>query len=172
MEKIIGIDLGTTNSCVAVKEGDNVTVIPNPEGNRTTPSVVAFTKEGERLVGQLAKRQAIVNPERTVISIKRKMGSDFKVNIDNNQYTPQQISSMILQKLKSDAEEYLGGKITKAVITCPAYFTDAQRQATKDAGTIAGLEVMSAKERSLLEDIAKETNVSVKAKGGIFDKFK
>ena len=142
MEKIIGIDLGTTNSCVAVKEGDNVTVIPNPEGNRTTPSVVAFTKEGERLVGQLAKRQAIVNPERTVISIKRKMGSDFKVNIDNNQYTPQQISSMILQKLKSDAEEYLGGKITKAVITCPAYFTDAQRQATKDAGTIAGLEVM------------------------------
>jgi molecular chaperone DnaK len=142
MEKIIGIDLGTTNSCVAVKEGDNVTVIPNPEGNRTTPSVVAFTKEGERLVGQLAKRQAIVNPERTVISIKRKMGSDYKVNIDNNQYTPQQISSMILQKLKSDAEEYLGSKITKAVITCPAYFTDAQRQATKDAGTIAGLEVM------------------------------
>ena len=142
MEKIIGIDLGTTNSCVAVKEGDNVTVIPNPEGNRTTPSVVAFTKEGERLVGQLAKRQAIVNPERTVISIKRKMGSDYKVSIDNSQYTPQQISSMILQKLKSDAEEYLGTKITKAVITCPAYFTDAQRQATKDAGTIAGLEVM------------------------------
>lgn len=142
MEKIIGIDLGTTNSCVAVKEGDNVTVIPNPEGSRTTPSVVAFTKDNERLVGQLAKRQAIVNPDRTVISIKRKMGSDYKVKIDDQQYTPQQISSMILQKLKRDAEEYLGTKITKAVITCPAYFTDAQRQATKDAGTIAGLEVM------------------------------
>lgn len=143
MEKIIGIDLGTTNSCVAVKEGDNVTVIPNPEGGRTTPSVVAFTKDGgERLVGQLAKRQAIVNPDRTVISIKREMGSDYKVKIDGQQYTPQQISSMILQKLKRDAEEYLGTTVTKAVITCPAYFTDAQRQATKDAGTIAGLEVM------------------------------
>ncbi|MDO5563227.1 MAG: molecular chaperone DnaK [Synergistaceae bacterium] len=142
MEKIIGIDLGTTNSCVAVKEGDNVTVIPNPEGSRTTPSVVAFTKDNERLVGQLAKRQAIVNPDRTVMSIKRKMGSDYKVKIDDQQYTPQQISSMILQKLKRDAEEYLGTKVTKAVITCPAYFTDAQRQATKDAGTIAGLEVM------------------------------
>ncbi len=143
MEKIIGIDLGTTNSCVAVKEGDNVTVIPNPEGGRTTPSVVAFTKDGnERLVGQLAKRQAIVNPDRTVISIKREMGSDYKVNIDGQKYTPQQISSMILQKLKRDAEEYLGTSVTKAVITCPAYFTDAQRQATKDAGTIAGLEVL------------------------------
>jgi len=141
MEKIIGIDLGTTNSCVAVKEGDNVTVIPNPEGSRTTPSVVAFTKEGEKLVGQLAKRQAIVNPDRTVISIKREMGTDYKVEIDGQKYTPQQISAMILQKLKNDAEEYLGQKITKAVITCPAYFTDAQRQATKDAGTIAGLEV-------------------------------
>jgi molecular chaperone DnaK len=143
MEKIIGIDLGTTNSCVAVKEGDNVTVIPNPEGGRTTPSVVAFSKDGnERLVGQLAKRQAIVNPDRTIISIKRHMGSDYKVTIDGQKYTPQQISSMILQKLKRDAEEYLGTTVTKAVITCPAYFTDAQRQATKDAGTIAGLEVL------------------------------
>ncbi|MEA4872308.1 MAG: molecular chaperone DnaK [Synergistaceae bacterium] len=143
MEKVIGIDLGTTNSCVAVKEGDNVTVIPNPEGGRTTPSVVAFTKDGnERLVGQLAKRQAIVNPDRTIISIKREMGSDYKVTIDGQKYTPQQISSMILQKLKRDAEEYLGTTVTKAVITCPAYFTDAQRQATKDAGTIAGLEVL------------------------------
>ncbi|MGD9666178.1 MAG: molecular chaperone DnaK [Synergistaceae bacterium] len=143
MEKIIGIDLGTTNSCVAVKEGDNVTVIPNPEGGRTTPSVVAFTKDGnERLVGQLAKRQAIVNPDRTIISIKREMGSDHKITIDGQKYTPQQISSMILQKLKRDAEEYLGTTVTKAVITCPAYFTDAQRQATKDAGTIAGLEVL------------------------------
>lgn len=142
MEKIIGIDLGTTNSCVAVKEGDNVTVIPNPEGGRTTPSVVAFTKDGERVVGQLAKRQAIVNPDRTIMSIKRHMGSDYKVNIDGQQYTPQQISSMILQKLKRDAEEYLGATVNKAVITCPAYFTDAQRQATKDAGTIAGLEVL------------------------------
>ena len=142
MEKIIGIDLGTTNSCVAVKEGDNVTVIPNPEGARTTPSIVAFTKDNERLVGQLAKRQAIVNPDRTVISIKREMGSDFKVKIDDQQYSPQQISSMILQKLKRDAEEYLGSAVTKAVITCPAFFTDAQRQATKDAGTIAGLEVL------------------------------
>lgn len=142
MEKIIGIDLGTTNSCLAVKEGDNVTVIPNPEGGRTTPSVVAFTKEGERIVGQLAKRQAIVNPDRTIMSIKRHMGTDYKVNIDGQQYTPQQISSMILQKLKRNAEEYLGGTVSKAVITCPAYFTDAQRQATKDAGTIAGLEVL------------------------------
>lgn len=142
MEKIIGIDLGTTNSCVAVKEGDNVVVIPNPEGGRTTPSVVAFTKDGERLVGQLAKRQAVVNPDRTVMSIKRHMGSDYKVTVDSQQYTPQQISSMILQKLKRDAEEYLGTTVTKAVITCPAYFTDAQRQATKDAGTIAGLEVL------------------------------
>ena len=140
--KVIGIDLGTTNSCVAVKEGDNITVIPNTEGNRTTPSVVAFTKEGERLVGQLAKRQAIVNTERTVISIKRKMGSDHKVRIDDKSYSPQEISAMVLQKLKRDAEEYLGSTVTQAVITCPAYFTDAQRQATKDAGTIAGLEVL------------------------------
>lgn len=142
MEKIIGIDLGTTNSCVAVKEGDSVVVIPNPEGGRTTPSVVAFTKDGERLVGQLAKRQAVVNPDRTIMSIKRHMGSDYKVTVDSQQYTPQQISSMILQKLKRDAEEYLGTTVNKAVITCPAYFTDAQRQATKDAGTIAGLEVL------------------------------
>jgi molecular chaperone DnaK len=140
--KVIGIDLGTTNSCVAVKEGDNITVIPNAEGNRTTPSVVAFTKEGERLVGQLAKRQAIVNTDRTVISIKRKMGTDHKVKIDEKGYSPQEISAMILQKLKRDAEEYLGMPISQAVITCPAYFTDAQRQATKDAGTIAGLEVL------------------------------
>lgn len=142
MGKVIGIDLGTTNSCVAVKEGDNVTVIPNPEGQRTTPSVVAFSKDGEILVGQLAKRQAIVNPDRTVISIKRSMGSDKTVTIDGKSYTPQQISAMILQKLKKDAEEYLGTSITEAVITCPAYFTDAQRQATKDAGTIAGLNVL------------------------------
>ncbi|MDR0649691.1 MAG: molecular chaperone DnaK [Synergistaceae bacterium] len=140
--KVIGIDLGTTNSCVAVKEGDNITVIPNAEGNRTTPSVVAFTKEGERLVGQLAKRQAIVNTDRTVISIKRKMGTDHKVKIDDKGYSPQEISAMILQKLKRDAEEYLGTQVSQAVITCPAYFTDAQRQATKDAGTIAGLEVL------------------------------
>ncbi len=139
---VIGIDLGTTNSCVAVKEGDNVTVIPNPEGQRTTPSVVAFTKDGEILVGQLAKRQAIVNPDRTIISIKRSMGTDKTVTVDGKAYTPQQISAMILQKLKKDAEEYLGTAVTDAVITCPAYFTDAQRQATKDAGTIAGLNVL------------------------------
>ncbi|WP_300525869.1 molecular chaperone DnaK [Aminiphilus sp.] len=142
MAKVVGIDLGTTNSCIAVKEGDAITVIANAEGMRTTPSVVAFTKEGERLVGQLAKRQAIVNPERTVISIKRKMGTDHKVRIDDKHYTPQEISSMILQKMKRDAEEYLGEPVTKAVITVPAYFTDAQRQATKDAGAIAGLEVL------------------------------
>lgn len=140
--KVIGIDLGTTNSCVAVKEGDNITVIPNSEGSRTTPSVVAFTKENERLVGQLAKRQAIVNTDRTIISIKRRMGSDYKVRIDDKSYSPQEISAMVLQKLKRDAEEYLGTTVTNAVITCPAYFTDAQRQATKDAGTIAGLEVL------------------------------
>ncbi|MDR1885154.1 MAG: molecular chaperone DnaK [Synergistaceae bacterium] len=140
--KVIGIDLGTTNSCVAVKEGDNITVIPNAEGNRTTPSVVAFTKENERLVGQLAKRQAIVNTDRTVISIKRKMGSDYKVRVDEKAYSPQEISAMILQKMRRDAEEYLGTSVNYAVITCPAYFTDAQRQATKDAGTIAGLEVL------------------------------
>ncbi len=142
MSKVVGIDLGTTNSCIAVQEGDTVTIIPNAEGNRTTPSVVAFTKEGERLVGQLAKRQAIVNGDRTVLSIKRDMGSDRKIDIDGKRYTPQEISSMILQKLKRDAEDYLGEPVTKAVITVPAYFTDAQRQATKDAGTIAGLEVL------------------------------
>jgi len=142
MSKIIGIDLGTTNSCVAVMEGGEAVVIPNPEGNRTTPSVVAFSKDGERMVGQVAKRQAITNPDRTVISIKREMGSNYKVNIDGKGYTPQEISAMILQKLKSDAEAYLGESVSQAVITVPAYFTDAQRQATKDAGKIAGLEVM------------------------------
>ena len=142
MPKVVGIDLGTTNSCIAVQEGDNVTIIPNTEGMRTTPSVVAFTKEGERLVGQLAKRQAIVNPERTIISIKRDMGTDRTIAIDGKKHTPQEISSMILQKLKRDAEDYLGEPVRQAVITVPAYFTDAQRQATKDAGTIAGLEVL------------------------------
>ncbi len=141
MAKIIGIDLGTTNSCVAVMEGGNAVVIPNSEGARTTPSVVAFSKTGERLVGQVAKRQAITNPEKTISSIKRHMGSDYKVNIDGKSYTPQEISAMILQKLKADAEAYLGEKVTEAVITVPAYFTDAQRQATKDAGQIAGLNV-------------------------------
>ena len=141
MGKIIGIDLGTTNSCVAVFEGGEPVVIPNPEGSRTTPSVVAFTKTGERLVGQVAKRQAITNPERTVSSIKREMGTGYKVNIDSKSYTPQEISAMILQKLKADAEAYLGTTVTEAVITVPAYFSDAQRQATKDAGKIAGLEV-------------------------------
>ena len=142
MGKIIGIDLGTTNSCVAVMEGGEPVVIPNPEGNRTTPSVVAFSKNGERLVGQIAKRQAVTNPDKTVISIKRKMGSAEKVNIDGDEFTPQEISAMILQKLKADAESYLGQKVTQAVITVPAYFSDSQRQATKDAGKIAGLEVL------------------------------
>ncbi|MDE7229008.1 MAG: molecular chaperone DnaK [Oscillospiraceae bacterium] len=141
MGKIIGIDLGTTNSCVAVIEGGEPVVITNSEGSRTTPSVVAFTKDGERLVGQLAKNQAVQNPEKTVISIKRHMGSDYKVDIDGKKYTPQEISAMILQKLKNDAEGYLGEKVTDAVITVPAYFTDSQRQATKDAGQIAGLNV-------------------------------
>ncbi|MCI8537289.1 MAG: molecular chaperone DnaK [Oscillospiraceae bacterium] len=141
MSKIIGIDLGTTNSCVAVMEGGEAVVITNAEGNRTTPSVVAFSKDGERMVGQVAKRQAITNPDRTIISIKREMGSDYKVDIDGKKYTPQEISAMVLQKLKADAEAYLGEKVTEAVITFPAYFTDAQRQATKDAGKIAGLEV-------------------------------
>ena len=141
MAKIIGIDLGTTNSAVAVMEGGQSTIIPNIEGNRTTPSIVAFTKDGERLVGETAKRQAITNPDRTVASIKRHMGSDHKVTIDGKDYSPQEISAMILQKLKSDAESYLGETITEAVITVPAYFTDAQRQATKDAGRIAGLDV-------------------------------
>jgi len=141
MSKIIGIDLGTTNSCVAVMEGGEAVVIPNAEGNRTTPSVVAFSKTGERMVGQVAKRQAVTNHERTVSSIKREMGSNYKVSIDSKNYTPQEISAMILQKLKADAEAYLGGAVTEAVITVPAYFTDAQRQATKDAGKIAGLDV-------------------------------
>jgi len=142
MGKVIGIDLGTTNSCVAVMEGGEPVVIPNAEGNRTTPSIVAFSKTGERLVGQVAKRQAITNPERTVISIKRDMGTDRKVKIDDKDYTPQEISAMVLQKLKDDAEAYLGEKVTQAVLTVPAYFSDSQRQATKDAGRIAGLEVL------------------------------
>lgn len=141
MGKIIGIDLGTTNSCVAVMEGGETVVIPNAEGARTTPSVVAFSKNGERMVGQVAKRQAITNPDRTISSIKREMGSNYKVNIDGKAYTPQEISAMVLQKLKADAEAYLGQTVTEAVITVPAYFTDAQRQATKDAGKIAGLDV-------------------------------
>ena len=141
MSKIIGIDLGTTNSCVSVMEGGEATVIPNAEGHRTTPSVVASSKTGERMVGQVAKRQAVTNPDRTISSIKREMGSDYKVEIDGKKYTPQEISAMILQKLKADAEAYLGEPVTEAVITVPAYFTDAQRQATKDAGKIAGLDV-------------------------------
>ncbi len=142
MAKVIGIDLGTTNSCVAVMEGGEPVVIANAEGARTTPSVVAFQKDGSRVVGQVAKRQAVANPDKTVISIKRKMGSDYKVKIDEKAYSPQEISAMVLSKLKADAEAYLGGKVTDAVITCPAYFTDAQRQATKDAGKIAGLNVL------------------------------
>lgn len=141
MSKVIGIDLGTTNSCVAVMEGGEPTVIPNAEGNRTTPSIVGFSKDGERLVGQVAKRQAVTNPEKTVISIKRHMGSDYREQIDGKNYSPQEISAMILQKLKQDAENYLGESVTEAVITVPAYFSDSQRQATKDAGKIAGLEV-------------------------------
>ena len=142
MGRIIGIDLGTTNSCVAIMEGGEAVVIPNAEGGRTTPSVVAFSKTGERLVGQIAKRQAITNPDRTISSIKRQMGTDHKIKIDDKTYTPQEISAMILQKLKTDAESYLGGPVTQAVITVPAYFSDSQRQATKDAGKIAGLEVL------------------------------
>lgn len=142
MAKVLGIDLGTTNSCMAVMEGGEPVVIPNAEGGRTTPSVVAFSKTGERMVGQVAKRQAVANPDRTVVSIKRRMGTNYKVSIDDKQYTPQEISAMILQKMKADAEAYLGEKIEKAVITVPAYFSDAQRQATKDAGRIAGLEVL------------------------------
>lgn len=142
MGKVIGIDLGTTNSCVAIMEGGQAVVIPNAEGSRITPSVVAFTKSGERLVGEIAKRQAITNPDRTIRSIKRKMGSDYRVYIDDKEYTPQEISAMVLQKLKADAEAYLGEKVTQAVITVPAYFTDSQRQATKDAGRIAGLDVL------------------------------
>ncbi len=142
MAKVIGIDLGTTNSCVAVMEGGEPVVIPNAEGSRTTPSVVAFQKDGTRVVGQVAKNQAVANPDKTVISIKRHMGSDYKVKIDDKSYSPQEISAMILSKLKADAEAYLGSKVTDAVITCPAYFTDSQRQATKDAGKIAGLNVL------------------------------
>ena len=142
MSKIIGIDLGTTNSCVAVMEGGKPTVIANAEGDRTTPSVVAYTKEGERLVGKVAKRQAIVNHDNTVISIKREMGTNFKAKLNGKEYTPQEVSAMILGKLKADAESYLGEKVTQAVITVPAYFNDSQRQATKDAGKIAGLEVL------------------------------
>ena len=141
MAKVIGIDLGTTNSCVAVLEGGEPTVIANAEGNRTTPSIVGFAKNGERLVGETAKRQAVTNPDRTVTSIKRHMGEDFSVEIDGKKYTPQDISAMILSKLKTDAEAYLGEKVTEAVITVPAYFSDAQKQATKDAGKIAGLDV-------------------------------
>ena len=141
MSRTIGIDLGTTNSCVAVMEGGEAVVIPNAEGGRTTPSVVAFSKTGERLVGNLAKRQAVTNHDRTITSIKRQMGTNYKVSIDGHKYTPQEISAMILQKLKADAESYLGEPVTDAVITVPAYFTDAQRQATKDAGKIAGLNV-------------------------------
>ena len=141
MGKIIGIDLGTTNSCVAVMEGGEAVVIPNSEGARTTPSVVAFNKQGERIVGQTAKNQAVTNAGRTIISIKRHMGSDYRVNIEGKQYSPQEVSAMILQKLKADAEAYIGSPVTDAVITVPAYFTDAQRQATKDAGKIAGLNV-------------------------------
>ena len=141
MSKIIGIDLGTTNSCVAVMEGGEAVVIPNSEGARTTPSVVGVSKNGDRLIGQVAKRQAVTNYDNTVISIKRHMGSDYKAHMGGKDYTPQEISAMILQKLKADAEAYLGEKVTEAVITVPAYFTDAQRQATKDAGQIAGLTV-------------------------------
>ena len=143
MAKVIGIDLGTTNSCVATLEGGEPVVIANAEGARTTPSVVAFAKDGsERMIGVVAKRQAVTNSERTFLSIKRHMGSDWKETIDDTEYTPQEISAMILQKLKADAEAYLGEEVTQAVVTCPAYFTDAQRKATKDAGRIAGLEVL------------------------------
>ena len=175
MSKIIGIDLGTTNSCVAVLEGGDPVVIPNSEGGRTTPSVVAF-KDNERLVGTIAKRQAITNPERTISSIKREMGSSYKVRIDGKDYTPQEISAMILQKLKADAESYLGEKVTQAVITVPAYFTDSQRQATKDAGRIAGLEVLriinEPTAASLAYGLDKETNQKILVYdlgGGTFD---
>jgi molecular chaperone DnaK len=175
-EKIIGIDLGTTNSCVAVLEGGEPVVIPNPEGARTTPSVVAFAKDGERLVGQIAKRQAVTNPDKTITSIKREMGTDFKVSIDNKKYTPQEISAMILQKLKADAEAYLGEKVEKAVITVPAYFSDSQRQATKDAGKIAGLEVLriinEPTAASLAYGLDKEDNQTIliyDLGGGTFD---
>ena len=165
MGKIIGIDLGTTNSCVAVMEGGEPVVIPNAEGNRTTPSVVAFSKNGERLVGQIAKRQAVTNPDNTVISIKREMGTNKKVNIEGDEFSPQEISAMILQKLKTDAENYLGQKVTQAVITVPAYFSDSQRQATKDAGKIAGLEVL----RIINEPTADQKIMIYDLGGGTFD---
>ncbi|MFZ7121046.1 MAG: molecular chaperone DnaK [Eubacteriaceae bacterium] len=175
-EKIIGIDLGTTNSCVSVLEGGEPVVIPNQEGNRTTPSVVAFSKDGERLAGQVAKRQAVTNPDKTVMSIKRQMGTDYKVKIENAEYTPQQISAMILQKLKADAEAYLGETVNKAVITVPAYFSDSQRQATKDAGKIAGLEVLriinEPTAASLAYGLDKEQNQKIMVYdlgGGTFD---
>ncbi|MCG2795216.1 MAG: molecular chaperone DnaK [Actinomycetia bacterium] len=176
MAKVIGIDLGTTNSCMAVMEGGESTVIPNTEGGRTTPSVVAFSKTGERLVGQVAKRQAITNPDRTITSIKRKMGTNEKIKIDDKEYSPQEISAMILQKLKSDAEDYLGEKITQAVVTTPAYFDDSQRQATKDAGKIAGLEVLriinEPTAASLAYGLDKETEQTILVfdlGGGTFD---
>ena len=177
MSKIIGIDLGTTNSCVSVMEGGEATVIPNAEGHRTTPSVVAFSKTGERMVGQVAKRQAVTNPDRTISSIKREMGSDYKVEIDGKKYTPQEISAMILQKLKADAEAYLGEPVTEAVITVPAYFTDAQRQATKDAGKIAGLDVKriinEPTAAALAYGLDKETDqkIMVYDLGGVFTKL-
>ena len=161
MSKVIGIDLGTTNSCVAVMEGGEAVVIPNAEGNRTTPSVVAFSKTGERMVGQVAKRQAITNPDRTISSIKREMGTDHRVSIDGKSYTPQEISAMILQKLKSDAEAYLGQTVSEAVITVPAYFTDAQRQATKDAGKI---EIKKAIEEIFDVKVIKVTTTTIRAK--------
>ena len=169
MSKIIGIDLGTTNSCVAVMEGGEPVVIANAEGARTTPSVVAFAKNGERLVGQVAKRQAVANPDRTVISIKREMGSDYKVHIDGKDYTPQEISAMILQKLKTDAEGYLGEKVTEAVITVPAYFSDAQRQATKDAGRIAGLEVKRIINEPTAASLAYGSDKKANEKIAVFD---
>ncbi len=176
MAKVIGIDLGTTNSCVAVMEGGEAVVIPNPEGNRTTPSVIAFSKTGERLVGQVAKRQAVTNPDRTVQSIKREMGSNYKVHIDDKQYSPQEISAMLLTKLKSDAEAYLGQPVTQAVITVPAYFSDSQRQATKDAGKIAGLDVLriinEPTAASLAYGLDKETDQKILVfdlGGGTFD---
>ena len=169
MSKVIGIDLGTTNSCVAVMEGGEAVVIPNAEGNRTTPSVVAFSKTGERMVGQVAKRQAITNPERTVSSIKREMGTNYKVTIDGKSYTPQEISAMILQKLKADAEAYLGEPVTSAVITVPAYFTDAQRQATKDAGRIAGLEVKRIINEPTAASLAYGSDKKANEKIAVFD---
>ena len=169
MSKIIGIDLGTTNSCVAVMEGGEPVVIANAEGNRTTPSVVAFSKDGERMVGQVAKRQAITNPDRTIMSIKRQMGTDHKVNIDGKAYTPQEISAMILQKLKADAEAYLGQTVTEAVITVPAYFNDAQRQATKDAGRIAGLEVKRIINEPTAASLAYGSDKKANEKIAVFD---